>query len=123
MTEADLIEAIAAFNSSTQSWMGLYMSILSAYLIVAYLAGENLTRSQVTIVSICFATFAFLSAYSGVANATRILEFSTELRELNPRRIFAVSAWVIIMVKVLLYGGIFVALKFMWDVRHPKTEK
>jgi hypothetical protein len=122
MTEADLIEAIAAFNSSAQSWMGLYMSILSAYLIVAYLAGRNLTRSQMTIISICFATFAFLTAYSSVANATRILEFSNELRELNPSRVYAVNSWIIIAVEVLLYGGVIVALKFMWDVRHPKTE-
>jgi len=30
MTEANLIEAIAAFNSSAQSWMCLYMSIPAA---------------------------------------------------------------------------------------------
>jgi len=79
MSEADLIEAIAAFNSSSQGWIGLYVSVLSAYLIVAYLAGMNLTPSQVTIVSTGFMIFAFLCVFGAYANSSRILEFTYEL--------------------------------------------
>ena len=122
MTEADLVEAIAAFNSSAQGWIGLYISILSAYLITAYMAGLNLTRGQVIIVSAGFIAFAFLSIFGAVANSTRILEFTHELRALNPDRNFAMQKAVIVIMQVLLTAGVFVALKFMWDIRHPKTE-
>ena len=122
MTEADLVEAIAAFNSSAQGWIGLYISILSAYLITAYMAGLNLTRGQVIIVSAGFIAFAFLSIFGAVANSTRILEFTLELRALNPDRNFAMQKAVIVIMQVLLTAGVFVALKFMWDIRHPKTE-
>ena len=122
MTEADLVEAIAAFNSSAQGWIGLYISILSAYLITAYMAGLNLTRGQVIIVSAGFIAFAFLSIFGAVANSSRILEFTHELRALNPDRNFAMQKAVIVIMQVLLTAGVFVALKFMWDIRHPKTE-
>ena len=122
MTEADLVEAIAAFNSSTQGWVGLYISVLSAYLITAYTAGSKLTRSQVAIVSCGFIVLASLCVFGAIANSHRILEFTDELRALNPERDFAMQRPVIIIMQVIFTAGIFIALKFMWDVRHPKPE-
>jgi hypothetical protein len=120
MSEADLIEAIAAYNSSSQGWVGLYISILSAYIIAAYLAGNNLTFSQSAIVSTGFMIFAFLCVFGATANGSRILEFTYELRELNPDRNFAMREWVLLTMGTLMVTGVFVALKFMWDIRHPK---
>jgi len=122
MSEADLIEAIAAFNSSAQGWIGLYISILSAYLVTAYMAGSKLTRSQVIIVSSGFIVFTFLSIFGAVANSIRILEFTQELRSLNPGRDFAMRKTVIVTMQAIFAGGVVAALKFMWDVRHPKSD-
>ena len=122
MTEADLIQSIAAYSSSTQGWLGLYVSALTAYLVTAYLAGSNLTPSQTLIISTCFIIFACLCAFSGTANTARVVDFTLELAELNPNRKFAAQSWVIHVLEVVLYSGILVALKFMWDIRHPKTE-
>ena len=80
MTEYELIEAIIGYNGAVPSWLGLYMTTLTGYLIVAYVVGRELTRSQMIIISMCFAIFAFLCTYSAVANSTRVLEFTNELR-------------------------------------------
>ena len=96
------------------------MTKLTGYLIVAYVVGRELTRSQMIIVSTCFAIFAVLCTYSAVANSTRILEFTNELRELNPNRQFAMRDSVLHAVTFVLYTEIAVALKFMWDIRHSK---
>jgi hypothetical protein len=52
----------------------------------------------------------------------RCLEFVAEVQAINPERGFALTSemlWVIVSILLL---GIFVCLKFMWDIRHPKTE-
>lgn len=122
MTEYELIEAIIGYNESVPGWLGLYMTTLTGYLIVAYVVGKQLTRSQMIIISTCFAIFAVLCTYSAVANSTRILEFTNELRKLNPTRQFAMRDSVLYAVTFVLYAGIAVALKFMWDIRHRKDD-
>lgn len=109
-------------HETVPAWLGLYITSLSGYLIVAYIAGKDLTRSQMVIISACFAIFTSLCTYSAVANSTRILEFTNELRELNPDRHFAMRDYVLYAVKFVLYAGILVALKFMWDIRHPEKD-
>jgi hypothetical protein len=122
MTETELIEAIIGYNETMPAWLGLYITTLSGYLIVAYIAGKDLTRSQMVIISSCFAIFTSLCAYAAIANSTRVLEFTSELYELNPDRHYAMRVSVLYTIKFVLYTGILVALKFMWDIRHPKAE-
>jgi hypothetical protein len=81
MTEAELVEAVNSSWSLVIDAMGSYMTIVSAYLIAAYLAGEKLTTSQAGIISALFVTMTSLCSV-----------------------------------------GILVSLKFMWDIRHSKTE-
>lgn len=45
MTEYELIEVIIGYNESVPGWLGLYMTTLTGYLIVAYVVGRELTRS------------------------------------------------------------------------------
>lgn len=120
MTEAELIDGIIGYNSTVPAWLALYVTVLSGYLIVAYLVGKDLTRSQMTIVSGCFALFTTLCSYAALGNSKRILEFTNELRALNPDRQFAMNEIVLYSVAFMLFTGIFVGLKFMWDVRHSK---
>lgn len=122
MTEYELIDAIASFNSGAGAWSAIYFTILSAYLIAAYMAGSQLTRSQVIIISAGFFIAASMCCFVAVSHTLRSLEFANEVRLLNPSRDFAVKLWIAQTWGALLSLGILIALKFMWDVRHPKTE-
>ena len=98
------------------------MSALTAYLIVAYLAGKELTFSQTIIISGAFALMGFLCAFAATANTSRILEYARQLVELDSEREIAVTEPVLWAMRILMYFGILVALKFMWDVRHASAE-
>ncbi len=122
MTEYELVDAIASFNSGAGAWSAIYFTILSAYLIAAYMAGSQLTRSQVTIISAGFFIAASMCCFVAISQALRSVEFANEVRLLNPDRAFSVKLWIPQTWGALLSLGILVALKFMWDVRHPKTQ-
>ena len=122
MTEYELVDAIASFNSGAGSWSAMYFTILSAYLVAAYLAGAQLSHSQMLIVSGAFVVAASMCCFVAVSHTLRSLEFAIEVRLLNPSREFAVKPWVPLVWGALLSAGVLIALKFMWDVRHPKTE-
>jgi hypothetical protein len=103
----------------------ILLSVTSAYIIVAYMAGKGLSRSQVTLVN----TFYLFSASSSalyVLGATRNYLFAfnqaaTSIVELEPYSEAAVITW---LCTIGLGNAVFViaSLKFMWDVRHPKAE-
>jgi len=121
MTEAELVEAITSYFDIAVSGMALYLTACSGYLIVAYLVGSKLTRSQNFIILslFCFMasvmTYAF---YSWTHRAFGYLEaqvsLQTKVVDLTPMPVLSK------VLTIILALGIFACLKFMWDVRHPK---
>lgn len=116
MTEAELwsqfwISQEMVFNSLT-----LYITIFSAYVMVAYLIGEKLTRIQSIFISSAYKVFTLLTiwgtyAYFSVGYITATLiedpEYEILLAGVNPTYV-AVP---------LLLVGMFGALIFMWKIR------
>lgn len=122
MSESDLVHAIAEFNSVLQGWVGLYFSGLTAYLITAFVAGTRLTSMQVTIITGCFVTFSTLSIIATYINFNRLYFYAIQLSQIN-RSPPPMGRTLLIDVSIfLLTAGIFVALLFMWQVRHGKLE-
>ena len=122
MTEYELVDAIASFNSNMYSWATFYMTALSAYLVTAYILGAKLTRSQTILINTCFVFFSALGIFAVRGSGMRCLEFAAEVQAINPERDFALTSGMLWVVFSILLLGIFVCLKFMWDIRHPKTE-
>ena len=122
MTEAELVEAWGLFLGNSQAGLGLYLSILSGYLIIAYLIGNKLTRAQVTIVSALFVFSTTSVSLWFWAWWGRALEFAMEAKQLNPSRQVANSPAAHYIFTSMLLLGIAAALYFMWTIRHPKTE-
>ena len=58
MTEAELISGAQDAWSNYLTALSIYITTISAYLVVAYTAGKGMTRSQVLIVSVIFVIFA-----------------------------------------------------------------
>jgi len=122
MTEAELIEAWGLFLGNSQTAMALYLSILSGYLIIAYLVGRKLSRTQVIILS---TMFVFASSFCTLVLTVwwqRALEFALEAQAINPERIVSNSKDAVRMVAALFSLGILASLYFMWNVRHAETE-
>ena len=122
MTEAELISAAQAAWGNTISLISLFITLLSGYLVVAYLAAANMTSSQTGIVNtlyISICSFLLASIFTLSNRATEMAALSVEM---STQRVLEPQLW-------LSFGVLFVfaicaiaSLKFMWDVRHPKTE-
>jgi hypothetical protein len=138
MTEYELlsIQAQRAGNLielSNAGYMGftIFITIVSAYLAAAYVAGDKLTRPQVVIanatylvgatvmVSMQIGSFQAFRTIKGNAAATWREYGQVELAQRFESTGLGLLdiAWPALMVT-----GIFVPLYFMWSIRHPKTE-
>jgi len=100
------------------------LTLVTGYLVAAYLVGKTLTKVQVIIVTAVF-VFAALNCIwgdvGGVVSYVFAYSQATSLvPELPPNASggqFAIIQEAILDVMILL-----ASLKFMWDVRHPKKE-
>ena len=122
MTEAELIQTAQAVWGNVITMCTIEITLLTGYIVVAYLAGSDLNRSQVAIVNtlyVLLSIFALMSIYSMSMRATEMAVLSigmSEQRNLGP------TLWLPMGVAVIFAFCLLASLKFMWDVRHPRTE-
>jgi len=96
--------------------------MMSGYLIVAWLVGGKLTRAQVSLINVLFVFFQFCMVLGWSARWELAMKYFNLLASLDPD-IYAVRnpAGLVIFATVMAVS-IPGCLKFMWDIRHPKTE-
>ena len=122
MTDAEIWELILLSQGNSSATLGIYLSLVSGYLIVAYLVGKDLSRSQVTMISGLFSMgciMAIVPTYAYLSRATFLLQFADETYK-SPATLFLPLGAPVMSALLLL--GLLASLKFMWDVRHPKNE-
>ena len=86
------------------------------------MVGSKLTRSQTGMVSALYVIFAFITTFGVTGFFIRAADYIGPLQQANPDRGYFGVPIVIAMITIILIGGIVTSCKFMWDVRHPKTE-
>ena len=112
MTEADFIESYTALLNGGLASVGIYLTTVSGFLIVAYMAGRKLRRSQFFIISALFVSFSSLMAFTAYSLVQRAValeiayEGVTDALDRGPY-----------VLMTLLVLGIVASLKFMWDIR------
>ncbi|MEP1469335.1 MAG: hypothetical protein ABJK25_00020 [Halieaceae bacterium] len=122
MTEGEAIQAAQATWANVITMSTVEITLLSGYIIVAYLAGKELERSQVVIVNTLYlllSLFVLSGIYTLARRATELAELSIDLseyRELGPQ------IWLPYGVVVIFVFCIAASMKFMWDIRHRKDE-
>ena len=122
MTEADIVESMHSGFGLVVDVLSVYMTITSAYLLVAFLAGTRLTRSQVGIISTLYVFMAAVTTYAAFAWGMRGIHYAFELQSLGTGSPIYATQAIPVALSSTLAGGILASLKFMWDVRHPKAE-
>ena len=89
-----------------------YLTLLSAYLVVAFVAGKRLTKFQVWTVSIIYTVCITITALSVSIAGGRAAEMEARIYpDATESVVFPIAGYFI------LYGGIFMSLLFMWKVR------
>lgn len=122
LTEYELEDILTSTTLASVESFGMYITVVASYLVVAYLAGNKLTSQQTFIVSVLFSIAALLTTWSAYNYLGRSIPFADALEALNPGRRYGAQPYTQYWMTALLLAGICAALKFMWDIRHPKPE-
>jgi hypothetical protein len=75
MSEYELLELMAMAEAHMGTQFSLYLTVISAYMVVAYLVGSNLTTSQVVISSVLMLVAAGGQTWGIFATLGRVGEF------------------------------------------------
>jgi hypothetical protein len=122
MTEAELLESAQAVWANYLTSMGLVVTVLSAYLVTAYIAGDKLTRPQVVLVNVLFVVFAGF----GIGGLVGFSRTGTELMvlalEASTQRT-AIGLTIVPEATLIIFPALILGcFKFMWDIRNSKTD-
>ncbi len=125
MTEYELLDLVAGAMDGMYDSTTLFLSIVSGYLLVAYLVGAKLTRAQVLIISTLFVVGAGLQCWALLTQEVAIEEYLAAKAQLSPLTKFQYSvangnAGTLIATAMAL--GTIAALYFMWSVRRSQIE-
>ena len=126
MTEYEILDVLATVNGNAITATGVYFSVLTAYCLVAYAVGAQLTKYQVSFINLIFLVYNLIAAFNISSMVNRQLVLSDKIAEISgSTRLIsdegsALIIAVFVLLRVLLVVG---ALGFMWQVRHAKTER
>jgi len=116
MTEYELLDAAGTYYGLGVGSISAYFTVFVAYMVTAYVVGAKLSRSQVVIINSLFLMMEFFAIWS-------VVGFFVRARLLHE---MVYKPWVPFkphqIALPLLTFGVLACLKFMWDVRHPKSD-
>lgn len=122
MTESELLEHGAAFWSNAIALTAIFITILSGYIICAYLVGKSLTRSQIIIVNTLYLGISTLLLLSMLITGQTAIEMEKIAFEITVQRKHPPGEFFPYMFIVFWSFCVFLSIKFMWDIRHAKSE-
>jgi len=120
MTEYELADIVATYSSNAGSFFAVYLTLISGYLITAFIAGSRLNTPQVAILNVGVIIAAFVMIWGTYGAGSTQVHYTYKLLSLTADAPQANRAWVMNAVLTVMIGGLLASLYFMWDVRHPK---
>jgi hypothetical protein len=125
MTEAELWGLLLGFSEAGVSFGTQLLTMVSAYLAVAYFIGSRLTRAQALVVSAIFAAAALTTVAGVYVALLRTVEIAPQLQQIHPDRLFAMAGnrgrLIPGLAAALELSIIPVSLFFMYQIRkNPK---
>ena len=120
MTEPEVMEMVNLYASNSMGCFSLWVSFTFAYLTVAYLVGNKLSKTQLYIISTLYVISGGAFAIAAVTYTESFSALNAVYPEFVPTDLWRFP-WTLAS-SLMLAGGMLASLFFMWDVRHPKTE-
>ena len=100
-----------------------FLTVVSSYLLVAYLVGEKLTKGQVILVSGLFFFWAFAQILAQISQINSLIKIDRIMFESfpeSPLQTDSNAARLNYLWLLLEFLVIIASLHFMWSIRHPK---
>ena len=111
-----------AMGDLQASHIAIYLTMIFAYIAVAYIAGKQLTRFQLGLTSFIFTAASIREVLTIAVLARGANQKYTQLAEMGNEVTDMIVDYSILYPIAIWSSGLLVALLFMWSVRHPKTE-
>ena len=121
MTEYEIRDLMESVLSGSTSVVALVISVISAYLLVSWVVGSRLTRPQVIWINLLFITFSSMMIFRLVTGYRVAMHLQQNMLQLNAFIGTRITPEIIAGISCIFAASVFGSLKFMWDVRHPKT--
>lgn len=120
--ELETLQAVMAMADVQATHVSIYLTIVFAYIVVAYVAGEKLTKLQLGIATFVFVAACFWELLMITAIGEGAARIGRPLMQASDIPVFdaSVRRW---FSRVLWSSGMFAALVFMWTCRHPSIER
>ena len=117
-TQPDIVEQGINLAEAGLLCISIYLTVVSGYLVVAYLAGKELGQFQLVTISALFLFFSLvlsLATYALLQSAVVLAGFvENESSSETVRQLLRLVPSIISAVQII---GVVMALKFMWDTR------
>lgn len=119
MTEYELADLAASVMANFLTSLTVFLSIVSAYVISAFVAGERLTRIQLSIVNLSFLASAGILGFIVVSLFRRFFGLAQSIA-VERGTIGSIDfTWPICVLLVVIVFG---SLIFMWNARNKDAE-
>jgi hypothetical protein len=124
MSTDGLLEVSFVAWGNAVALLALLVTIVSGYLVTAFVVGDKLLRSQVAIITALYlllSTFVLWGTRNMIDRAADFEDVAYGLASGDLAQ-FTSKENVGLAIVAIFAICIIASLKFMWDVRHPKTE-
>ena len=123
MTEYEILELTYSIIDSMATVFTVYLTILTGYLIVAYLIGRQLETSQVCVINSLFVAITVVQIYSVYNYAVEVeslLQMKAQLSDLTPFQHAMSQQYSMYITVLLMLFGVVASLYFFWNIRRAK---
>ena len=124
MEPVDWLNIAPQAMSNSIAFFTSFVTVVSAYLVVAYVVGRELLRSQVIVINLLFVATTLLTVFGNAITARNAIQAhylgSLHVEEMTPlpESLIYLIPLALIFIDLCL---VVASLKFMWDIRHPKS--
>jgi hypothetical protein len=118
VTEYELLDYVSSLMANFQSALALYFTIVTAYVVAAFIAGDRLTRLQLLIVNTCFAIAVGIVGSLTVLIFARFYSYAIQVSVPEGAPVIDFR-WPLGLLVLAVFIG---CLVFMWSIRN-KTKR
>jgi hypothetical protein len=115
---ADLAQS--AFGNGISAF-GIFLSLVTAYLAVAYLVGKKITGTQTGILTTLFLTTSGIAGFAVAAYTKAGMELNIRAFPNSSDQPFGPKLWLVTAIVIICIFSLAMCLKFMRDVRRQSN--
>ena len=124
MTEYEFASLAMEAQNTVTSVFALFLTIVGGYLLAAWMVGIKLDRTQFIIVTFLFVFVEIQLLVGWFGRWSWFWHYYEQAQALNPLSVpnAEMVPFSIALTGLLMLFTVFGAVKFMWNVRHPKAD-